>query len=72
MLEHRTASPLVAFLYQLMRDHVPYGVVEKIVVEDERAREENSVEGEDFEYILSNGHLGKYAEDVAKRLLKGS
>lgn len=48
---------LVSFLYELMRDHLPSGVVEKIV----RASEDPDVQ-------YTNGWLAKYAEDLANRL----
>lgn len=51
-------SKLVSFLYELMRDHLPIGVVEKIV---------NSSEDES-EVLYTNGWLAKYAEDIANRL----
>lgn len=51
-------SRLVSFLYELMRDHLPAGVVEEIVM----ASETDSV------VTYSNGWLAKYAEDLAKRL----
>lgn len=69
MQPHRTASPLVAFLYQLMRDEVPIGTVEGIVKADEEARAEHAKKGEPLEFVLTNGHLGTYAEEVASRLL---
>lgn len=49
-------DPLVRFLYLLMRDHVPSGVVEGIV------QPESTV----IQY--TNGHLARYAQDLAARL----
>jgi len=49
-------DPLVSFLYLLMRDHVPAGVVEGIV----RPR--------DGVTHFTNGHLARYAQDLAARL----
>lgn len=63
----RTRSPLTAFLYQLMRDHVTPGVVEGIVLRDEELREE---QGDELEFVLSNGYLAAYAAEVAQRLTK--
>jgi hypothetical protein len=58
-----TKSQLTAFLYQLMRDHVTPGVIEGLVLQDESAK----VQGHDT-FVLTNGHLAAYAEEVAKRL----
>lgn len=55
--EYQTANPLVAFLYQLMRDEVTPGAVEKIM-DGQRAGP----------YCLTNGWLARHAEDIAKRL----
>lgn len=49
---------LVSFLYELMRDHLPPGEVERLV--------RNSQEAGDTLY--TNGWLAKYAEDLANRL----
>lgn len=51
-------SRLVSFLYELMRDHLPAGVVEEIVLASE---DESAV-------TYTNGWLAKYAEDLALRL----
>lgn len=53
--------PLTAFLYELMRDHVVPGVVEKIVSQDQCA-------GIMEEYQFSNGWLASYAKDLSDRL----
>lgn len=53
-------SRLVAFLYHLLRDHLPAGVVEELVRETTEAEETG---------LYSNGYLARYAEDIAKRLL---
>jgi hypothetical protein len=50
-------NPLVSFLYELMRDHVPPGVVEGIL--DDRGA---------IETTFTNGWLARYAQDVARRL----
>ena len=49
---------LVSFLYELMRDHVPAGVVESVLAA--------SVKPEPTHYC--NGYLAQYAQDVAERL----
>ncbi len=51
-------SKLVSFLYELMRDHLPAGTVEKIV----RASEGES------NVVYTNGWLAQYAEYLANRL----
>lgn len=63
MKNHTTSSHLVAFLYELMRDHVALGDVEGIVGRDEHTDVTK-------EYVLTNGYLAEYAEDVAKRLTR--
>jgi hypothetical protein len=50
-------SKLVAFLYELMRDHLPPGVVERLVQDSQIS-----------ECLYTNGWLAKYAEDLANRL----
>ena len=56
-----TDDPLVSFLYELMRDHVPLGVVEKVVRNSELPSEGDT-------FVLSNVHLARYAEELAIRL----
>jgi len=51
-------SKLTEFLYILMRDHLPAGTVEGIMI--------NHVTGKENRY--TNGYLAKYANDVAGRL----
>lgn len=51
-------SRLVSFLYQLMRDHVPPGIVEQVLNQSE----------DEPQVTYTNGWLAKYAEDVANRL----
>jgi len=53
---------LVSFLYELMRDRVPAGVVEGIVAQDEQNNTGYKT------LTMSNGHLGRYAQDLAERL----
>lgn len=57
----QTRDSLVRFLYILMRDHLPSGVVEDIM--------ENHVEKEKHEWTrLTNGFLAGHAYDLASRL----
>ncbi len=51
--------PLVAFLYVLMRDHLPPGAVETIM--------SRHVEGFGV-HDFSNGWLARHAQDLAERL----
>jgi hypothetical protein len=51
-------SRLVSFLYELMRDHLPPGVVEEIV----RASDSEP------NVVYTNGWLAQYAEHLANRL----
>jgi hypothetical protein len=51
-------SLLVSVLYELMRDHVPPGIIEEII--------KNS--SKDTKVLYTNGWLAKYAEDLALRL----
>lgn len=53
-------SNLVSFLYQLMRDEITAGKIEKIV--------QDSIQDEDTLYC--NGWLAQYAEYLANRLLE--
>lgn len=50
---------LTAFLYTLMRDHVPAGVVEKLTQEGEKAPPP---------YAFSNAFLAQYATELARRI----
>lgn len=53
-------EPLVGFLYDLMRDHLPTGVVEKLA----QVNEKND------EVKYSNEDLAAYARKIANRLIK--
>lgn len=53
--------PLCGFLYDLLRDHLPAGVVETLV----RASEDI---GKDNPCTFTNGHLADYAKLLADRL----
>lgn len=52
-------DPLVDFLYMLMRDHVPFGVVENLLTQTKIFTGTTQYE---------NTHLASYAIDVAKKL----
>lgn len=60
MSPHFTEDPLVAFLYELVRDHVSPGKIETVV--------ENTPVTD--VYRLTNGFLAQYIESVIARLLK--
>lgn len=61
-MAHPTSNRFVAFLYQLMRDDVVVGRVEQIVRDSEKPEE----------YVLTNEHLARYAEELAERLGAGA
>jgi hypothetical protein len=50
-------SKLISFLYELMRDHLPPGIVEKLVQDSQES-----------DVYYANGWLAKYAENLASRL----
>jgi hypothetical protein len=52
---------LVAFFYQLIRDHMPLGEVEKLV-------RENEIPPEDA-VVFTNGYLARYAQECVARLM---
>lgn len=58
--EVNSQDPLVSFLYILLRDHVPAGVVEGIM--------QNHVEVAEINTEFCNGFIARYARDVAARL----
>lgn len=64
-MAYRTDNEVVAFLYELMRDHVTPGVLERIVTVHEDVKIDEPF---DFEFELSNVHLARYAEELARRL----
>lgn len=51
---------LVAFFYELMRDHLPVGKVEQLV--------QNCEMGPDKAVVFTNGALARYAQELVKRL----
>ena len=51
---------LVAFFYQLMRDHLPIGVVEKLIQENADPPKNAT--------IFTNGYLARYAQECVARL----
>ena len=56
-------DPLTEMFYLLMRDVVSFGEMESIVAEVERGA------AEDVDTIVySNGHLAKYAKELADRV----
>lgn len=56
-----TSSNLVAFFYELLRDHVPAGTVETVAI--------NSSVHNGGQWALTNGWLANYAKDLVNRLL---
>jgi hypothetical protein len=56
--EISSADPLVGFLYDLIRGHLPAGVVEKLVMDNTTGEE----------MLFTNGWLANYAKDLAERL----
>lgn len=62
MQTHNTNSKLVVFLYTLMRDRVPPGEVALIVRDMVPDRPV-------CDYVLSNGYLAAYAEELAAALM---
>jgi len=59
----RDSRPLVAFLYELMRAHLPVGTVAQIV-ETSRL----SPRGVQEEIGFANGYLARYAQELAEQL----
>lgn len=51
-------SLLVSVLYELIRDHIPPGIIEGIIVNSQK----------DTRVVYTNGWLARYAEDLALRL----
>lgn len=59
-------DPLVSFLYILIRDHLPCGVIEDIMLQHVETKDTNTA-------MFSNGWLAQYAIDVASQgRLKGT
>lgn len=58
------ARPLVRFLYDLFRDHIPTGVAEKLVVD--------STDDDITVTHYSNGWLAAYCQDLADRLTQSN
>ena len=56
--EVTSTDPLVPLLYEIVRDHLPIGVIEEIVQGIEIGTT----------YVFSNGWLAEYAKDAASRL----
>lgn len=57
---HETTDRLTSFLYVLMRDHLPPGVVTEVAID--------AYVGEGGSHILSNSYLAKYAEYLSRKL----
>ena len=57
-------DPMVRFLYILMRDHLPVGQVEQIMVEHIEKPPKDDV-------VFCNGWLANYAQYTAKRIREG-
>lgn len=57
----KTKDATVAFMYELLRDHVQPGVVEKIIVDQ-------ASPGVSTRWFLSNEYLAAYADNLVKRL----
>lgn len=57
----RTDDAIQPFLYQLLRDHLPAGAVEKLVSDACQYLDKNT--------HYSNGYLGAYAAELRNRLL---
>lgn len=55
-----STDPLVGFLYILIRDHVPLGVIEEIMLAH--------VEYDQSDNQFTNGWLANYCKDLANRL----
>lgn len=66
-MSYRTDKPLVAFLYLLMRDHLNFGAIERIM-------EDHLVRGlkHGAEFHLSEEDVGRYAERLADQLSPSS
>lgn len=59
-----TNDMLVGFLYLVMRDHLTPGQVEYLMLQISKDLDK----GNSSSFSLTNGHLARYAEDVAGRL----
>jgi len=57
-------DPLVAFLYGLLRDHLPAGKVEEIMQQHVGTRPRQVSQ-------YTNGWVANYAQDIANRLRQG-
>jgi hypothetical protein len=55
----KECSKLATFFYLLIRDELPAGVVERIVMECEKSGDKNK---------MTNGHIAEYANLIEKRL----
>ena len=55
------SSKLVSFFYELLRDHLPVGEVERLVL--------NVTNPKASSCVYTNGYLAKYAQDIVQRLI---
>lgn len=62
MPRHTSSDPLTSFLYLLMRDHLPAGVVVGLIVQSTNKEES----------IYTNGHLAQFAELCADEMKRSS
>jgi len=53
-----SSDPRIAFLYLLMRDHLPCGVVDSLITQVNN----------DTEKLFTNGWLAQYAADLVRRV----
>lgn len=60
---------LVTFLYILLRDHLPAGIVEEIMVKHAQYEGIEALDEADFE-SYSNVHLARYAHEISQRLVQ--
>ena len=60
MKKKKDMNNLVAFVYLLLRNEVPAGIMEKIVQDSTKCSSNT----------LSNGYIGDYAEEIVNRLMK--
>jgi len=58
---------LVDFFYVLLRDHVPPGIVEYIMIQIDKEKQMNDLKHVD-KTSYTNGWLASYAKDIAERL----
>ncbi len=67
MSQFESDSKLVCVFYTLIRDHLPIGVIEKIVKESENLLDS---ENDKPTITYSNKYLAEYAKSIEERLIK--